>query len=160
MVSHRPAASADPVGSGAVPSGKFDAQALLCTHQASPPVQILEWFVRRWRMEVTFQEVRAHLGVETQRQWSDKAIARTTPTLFGLFSLVTLLAHYLKDQQQFPVRQAAWYTKTLPTFADAVAIVRQSLWPSTFSMSDESTEMVKIPRAMLESLTDILAYAA
>lgn len=91
------------------PEGKFDSQALLCTNQAITPVQILEWFVRRWQIEVTFEEVRAHLGVETQRQWSDKAIARTTPTLLGLFSLVTLLAHHLLGQQKFTVRQAAWY---------------------------------------------------
>lgn len=142
------------------PEGKFNSQALLCTNHEIAPGQILEWFVRRWQIEVTFQEVRAHLGVETQRQWSDKAIARTTPTLLGLFSLVTLLAHHLQGQQQFPVRQAAWYTKSLPTFADAIAIVRQSLWPCTFSMSGEATDMVKIPRAMLERLTDTLAYAA
>ena len=56
-------------------------------------MQILLWFARRWQMEVTFHEVRAHLGVETQRQWSERAIARTTPALMGLFSLVTLVAH-------------------------------------------------------------------
>lgn len=142
------------------PQGKFDAQALLCTNQAIAPQQILEWFVRRWQIEVTFQEVRAHLGVETQRQWSDLAIVRTTPALLGLFSLVTLLAHHLQGQQQFSIRQAAWYTKPLPTFVDAVALVRQYLWPCTFSMSHSPTEMVKIPRTLLERLTDTLGYAA
>lgn len=142
------------------PEGKFDAQALLCTNPAIAPVQILEWFVRRWQIEVTFQEVRAHLGVETQRQWSDKAIARTTPALLGLFSLVTLLAHQKLGQQQFPVRQAAWYAKSNPTFVDAMAVVRQHLWPCTFSMSSAPTEMVKVPRALLERLTDTLLYAA
>jgi len=74
------------------PRGKFKPQALLCTDLKVEPLQILQWFMMRWRLEVTFQEVRAHLGVETQRQWSDLAIARTTPALLGLFSLVTLLA--------------------------------------------------------------------
>jgi hypothetical protein len=142
------------------PEGKFDTQALLCTNQEIAPLQILEWFVRRWQLEVTFQEVRTHLGVETQRQWSDLAIARTTPTLLGLFSLVTLLAHRLQHQQQFSIRQAAWYAKPLPTFVDAVAVVRQYLWPCTFSMSHSPTEMVKIPRVVLERLTDTLGYAA
>lgn len=142
------------------PEGKFDAQALLCTNQAIAPVQILQWFVRRWQIEVTFQEVRAHLGVETQRQWSDLAIARTTPALLGLFSLVTLVAHHLQGSQNFSLRRAAWYAKPLPTFVDAMALVRQSLWPCTFSMSVESTEIVKIPRALLERLTDALVYAA
>ena len=69
------------------PQGTFDPQALLCTDPSADPAQILEWFVLRWQLEVTFQEVRTHLGVETQRQWSDLAIARTTPALLGLFSL-------------------------------------------------------------------------
>ena len=77
------------------PLGRFDPQALLCANQARGPVQILRWFVQRWQLEVTFREVRDHLGVETQRQWSDKAIARTTPCLLGLFSLVTLLGRQL-----------------------------------------------------------------
>ena len=77
----------------------------------------------RRQLEVTFQEVRTHLGVETQRQWSDLAIARTTPALFGLFSWVTLAAHLLRENQQFPVRSAAWYAKSLITFAHASALL-------------------------------------
>jgi hypothetical protein len=72
------------------PKGEFEPQALLSTDQTAPAQQILQWFLYRWQVEVTFQEVRTHLGVETQRQWSDKAIARTTPVLLGLLSWVTL----------------------------------------------------------------------
>ena len=75
------------------PQGEFATQALLCTDLGAKPEQILRWFVLRWQMETTFQEARRHLGVETQRQWSELAIRRTTPALLGLFSLVTLLAH-------------------------------------------------------------------
>ena len=75
------------------PAGKFPTQALPCTDLMASPDQILAWFVQRWQLEVTFHAMRAHLGMETQRQWSAPAIARTTPALFGLFSLVTLLAH-------------------------------------------------------------------
>jgi hypothetical protein len=75
------------------PEGKFKTQALLCTDLDADPKKILSWFVMRWQLEVTFQEVRRHLGFETQRQWSDMAIRRTTPALLGLFSLVTLFAH-------------------------------------------------------------------
>ena len=77
------------------PLGRFDPQALLCTDPNQDPLQVLRWFIQRWQVETTFQETRAHLGVETQRQWSDRAIARTTPCLLGLFSLVTLLAAQL-----------------------------------------------------------------
>ena len=77
------------------PQGRFDPQALLCTEPAREPLQIVRWFIQRWQVEVTCREVRDHLGVETQRQWSDRAIARTTPCLLGLFSLVTLLVAQL-----------------------------------------------------------------
>jgi hypothetical protein len=110
---------------------------------------------------VTFEEARAHLGIETQRQWSDLAILRTTPLLLGLFSLVTLFAHHLLQGRELPVRQAAWYSKALPTFSDTLACVRQHLWPASISwMSPAEADMVKIPKALFARLTDALAYAA
>ncbi len=143
------------------PEGQFEPIGLLCTDQNADAVQILEWFILRWNVEVTFHEVRTHLGVETQRQWSDLAILRTTPALLGLFSLVTIFAHQLVDGQSFPVRQAAWYAKTVPTFSDALAFVRQHLWPSTdFCMSSSEHDVVKIPRALFDRLVNTLAFTA
>jgi hypothetical protein len=143
------------------PEGQFRSQAVLCTDPKADPVQILAWFVMRWPVEVTFHEVRTHLGVETQRQWSDLAILRTTPALLGLFSLVTIFAHQLLDEHPFPVRQAAWYAKALPTFSDTLAFVRQHLWPSTFfCLSTSEHEFVKIPRVLFERLVDTLAFTA
>ena len=125
------------------------------------PVQVLQWFVLRWRLEVTWQEARAHLGLETQRQWNERAIVRTTPALLGLFSMVTLLAGQLAQEQALPVRQAVWYRKHLPTFADAIAIVRRHLWTSThFYMSPAKADIVEIPCTLLNRLTDTLCYAA
>ncbi len=143
------------------PLGEFKAQALLCTDLATTPQQIVEWFVMRWQLEVTFEEARAHLGVETQRQWSKLAIQRTTPALLGLFALVTVLAHGLLQGQELPARTAAWYSKPLPTFSDTLALVREQLWPVTISsMSPVEPDMVEIPRALFERLTDTLAFAA
>lgn len=143
------------------PQGEFATQALLSTNLTHTPHEILAWFVRRWTMEVTFQEARAHLGIETQRQWSDLAIARTTPLLFGLFSLVTLLAHKLMGAEAKPVRSAAWYAKELPTFSDAIALVRRHLWShSYFSISGQEPDLIKIPRSLLARFTDALCYAA
>lgn len=143
------------------PAGGFDPQALLCTDPALEAQQIVEWFVLRWQLEVTFHEVRAHLGVETQRPWSDLAIQRTTPVLLGLFSLVTLLAHELLQGDTLPVRQATWYTKPLPTFGDTLALVRRELWTvPVFALSPQPTDLLEIPRAPWERLTDALAYAA
>ena len=143
------------------PQGKFATQALLCTDLAVAPAQILAWFVQRWQLEVTLEEARRHLGLETQRQWSEAAIRRSTPALLGLFSLVTLLA-----QRQLPgsvgaIRHAAWYRKRHPTFADALALVRRDLWQHhAFSTSPCTGETVKLPRAVLECLTETLCYVA
>lgn len=143
------------------PAGQLEPQALLSTDLAVLPCQIVEWFVLRWQLEVTFEEARAHLGIETQRQWSDLAILRTTPALLGLFSVVTLFAHQVLQGQPLPVRQAAWYTKALPTFVDTLALVRTRLWPVTFSyLSPPQPDMVTIPRALLARMTDTLAFAA
>jgi hypothetical protein len=143
------------------PQGKFPTQALLCTDLATAPEQIISWFVLRWQLEVTYHEVRAHLGVETQRQWSDRAIARTTPALLGLFSLITLLAHHLQPAEASPVRQAAWYAKTTPTFLDAIALVRRHLWAHlTFRTSVDDGDMVEVPRSLVERWSELLCYAA
>jgi hypothetical protein len=110
------------------PKKVFKTQALLCTDLSVSAEQIVQWFVRRWQVEVTFHEVRTHLGVETQRQWADLSILRITPALLGLFSVVTLLANLHARKQKFPVQQTAWYQKKLPTFSDALALVKETLF--------------------------------
>jgi hypothetical protein len=143
------------------PLGIFEPQALLSTEQGAAAAQIVEWFVLRWQLEVTFEEARAHLGIETQRQWSDLAILRTTPALLGLFSLITLVAHELLQGQELATRQAAWYQKSVPTFSDTLAFVRHQLWPISISwLSPARPDVVIIPKALFERFTDTLAYAA
>jgi hypothetical protein len=143
------------------PQGKYEPAALLSTSLELDPVQVLNWFVRRWQVEVTFEETRAHLGVETQRQWSEKAIDRTTPILLGLYSWIALAAHLLVQRGQQPIRQAAWYVKVRPTFSDALSWVRQQLWlPATiYSMSASEPDVVKIPRPLLDRLVDTVCYS-
>jgi hypothetical protein len=141
------------------PKRRFKSQALLSTDLTILPAQIVKWFVMRWQVEVTFHEVRTHLGVETQRQWSDLAIARTTPSLLGLFSLVTLLAHTHARRNKLPVRQAAWYSKPLPTFIDALAIVRHHFWQHLyFQPSHFHGDIRKIPAKTLDCLRNAVCY--
>jgi DDE superfamily endonuclease len=143
------------------PQGEFEPQAVLSTTLTHTPHQILEWFISRWTLEVTFEEARAHLGLETQRQWNDLAIGRTTPMLLGLYSLVTLLASQLSRTGMKVVRTAAWYAKEQPTFSDAIAVVRRHLWSQChFSMSAADNDVIKIPRALFDRLTDAVCYAA
>ena len=139
------------------PQERFKPQALLSTHLAHTSEQMLTWFVRRWTMEVTLEEARAHLGMETQRQWNDRAIARATPALVSLYSIITLTAHLLIEKGATCVRSTAWYGKTRPTFSDAIAWVRRLLWDDIhFSTSQQETDMIKIPRTLTEECAAML----
>jgi hypothetical protein len=144
------------------PKEQFRTQALLCTDVEVEPERIISWFVRRWQVETTFQEVRQRLGFESQRQWSGLAIRRTAPALLGLFSLVALIAHRQRGQTPNTVRRVAWYDKRYPTFSDALALVRKELWTQEMSFcgSAQEVESVKVPRAFVERLTDAVCYAA
>jgi DDE superfamily endonuclease len=143
------------------PQGRFDPQALLCTDPARDPLRIVAWFVQRWQLEVTFREVRDHLGVETQRQWSDLAIARTTPCLLALFSLVALLAARLRPRAGLSVATAAWYRKEQPTFADTLAAVRREVWREQgFRTSGRASDLRKLRPTVREAVVYALCYAA
>ena len=143
------------------PRGQFRTQALLCTEQTTDPVQILSWFVQRWQLEVTFQEVRTHLGVETQRQWNDQAIDRSTPVLLGLFSVVTLFAKPYIEEGGLFIRQASWYAKKQATFSDTLALVRYHLWrETTFGRSGCEADSPEVDTLLLERMTQTLCYAA
>lgn len=115
------------------PTGAMEPMAIFSTDVARPVALIVAQFVRRWNVEVTFEETRRHLGVETQRQWSDPTIARTTPALFALFALVCLMAHRLVAMgQALPIRATAWYRKSEATFSDVLAMVSRILWAGKY----------------------------
>jgi len=142
------------------PQGSVRPLACFCPDENVAPAQIVAWYVSRWNVEVTFEEVRAHLGFETQRQWSDLAIARTTPCLLGLFSLVVLMAQRLHPAT-LPTRAAAWSPKTEATFADALAAVRHHLSTSHhYNASTLAPELELIPRDLWQRLYDAACYAA
>jgi hypothetical protein len=149
------------------PFERFDPQAILSTDLALDPLTIVRYFVRRWQLEVTLEEARRHLGLETQRQWSDRAIARTTPVLLGLFSLVTLLANRLVRAGTLPLESTAWYAKATPTFSDALAAVRAELWRAeglldfdTSRSQRKRTKFSKRSRQLLRRLATLLCRVA
>ncbi len=143
------------------PGGEFRPLALLCTDAGADAADVLRWYVWRWAAEVTFAETRRHLGVETQRQWSDGAIARTTPALLGLFSLVALWADGLEKAGGIRPRRSGWYRKGAATFSDALAAVRRAMWSGVgFRGSAPDGDAVKVPRAVLDRLTELACHAA
>jgi hypothetical protein len=143
------------------PEGQLRMQAFFSTDLQATPGQILAWVVMRWSVEVTFEEGRAQLGLETQRQWSDQAIARTTRVLLALFSLVTLLALRLRPDGQIPVPVTAWYHKAEPTFSDCLALVRRHLWRARYLVnSTPGAESIQFPQEALDLLIHGLPLAA
>lgn len=136
------------------PSGKRAPKAIFSTDPTQTAEQIVRDFMKRWSLEVTFEEGRAHLGIETQRQWSDQAIERSTPLLFGLYSLVTLFGQALHPDGQIPVAQAAWYHKPTATFRDVLALIRRHLWGlETFPTSPTDPDVVLVPRSQVERVS-------
>lgn len=141
------------------PKGQAETVAYFSTdiHQAAP--HIIADFVKRWSIEVSFEEARAHLGVETQRQWSDLAIERTTPALFGLFSLVILMAHAFSPDGSIPLPQAAWYHKTHASFHDLLSLVRRRLWCHfLFQTSHFSPDLRLFSPSQVNTLLSAVCY--
>ena len=133
------------------PLGKRPPKAIFPTDPAQTAEQIVSDFMKRWSLEVTFEEGRAHLGIETQRPWSDRATLRSTPLLFGLYRLVTLFGQALHPDGHIPMAQTAWYRKQTATFRDVLALVRRHLWgQETFPTSPTDPDAVLVPRSTLE----------
>ena len=141
------------------PSGKRPPKAIWSTDPTQTAQQIVRDFMKRWSLELTFEESRALLGIETQRQWADLAIERSTPRLFGLYSLVTLFGRALHPDGQMPVAQAAWYRQQRATFRDVLALVRRHLWGhGTFPTLAADPGVVLVPRSTLERLSLAVCY--
>jgi len=141
------------------PAGKRPPKAIFSTDSTQTAEQIIGDFMKRWSLEVTFEESRAHLGIETQRHWSDLAIERATPLLFGLSSHVALFGQALHPDGDIPVAQAAWYRKQTATFRDVLALVRRHLWDSgTFPTSPTDPGVVLVPTSTLERLSWAVCY--
>jgi hypothetical protein len=148
------------------PNGKNEAETFFSTNLENSPTQIIEWFVLRWNIEVTFEETRAHLGIETQRQWSDQAIARTTPLLMALLSILVLVAVKMHETKKLVVLETtSWYDKKGElTLADIIMVIRRSIWVKMyFSISknhEENTDSLKITEKNANLLIYQLALAA
>ena len=141
------------------PAGKRPAKVVFSTDQTPSAEEIVGDFMKRWSVEATCEESRAHLGIETQRHWSDLAIERTTPLLLGLYSLVALFGHALAPQGHLPVKQVAWYHKQMATFSDVLALVRRHLGGNfLFPTSPSDPDVVLVPRATLVQLAHAVCY--
>jgi hypothetical protein len=142
------------------PTGKLEPRAYFSTEPSDTAEAIAAEFLKRWPIETTFEESRAHLGIETQRQWSDAAIERETPCLFGLYSVIALLGRGLCEDGALPIRATAWYRKAEATFADVLAAVRrQCLGVEDIHDPAGDSRVVKIPRSLFEGLINTACYA-
>jgi hypothetical protein len=142
------------------PEGKCKPEAFFSTDTELSPIMIVEYYVLRWNVEVTFEESRRHLGIETQRQWSDKAIERTTPVLFGLYSIVCLIALRLSKSKELTPQSTAWYHKQDVTFSDVLAYVRRHIWEGKYNKSMNNSGYVLFHINEWVSLLDQLAAVA
>jgi hypothetical protein len=142
------------------PQGRLDPSAYFSTRTHDQPRTIVHQCIKRWSLETSFEESRAHLSLDTQRQWSVRAIARTTPCLVGLSSVVALLDHVLHPDEKIPRQRTAWYDKPQATFADVLAAVHRHLWGElSYSTSVHTPDLLGIPRLELLRLVQAVWYA-
>lgn len=139
--------------------GQLEPVLLACTDIDLSAPEIVSFFVRRWRIEVTFAEVRRHLGVESQRQWSDLAIERSTPCLMALFSIVCLMANTLHQSCPIQPNVTAWYRKTGVTFSDVLCAVRIEIWRTTELSTSSFQPLVGNYSAKIRHLWFLLTQA-
>jgi hypothetical protein len=142
------------------PKGKLRNEAFFSTNLEATALQILRWFIMRWNIEVTFEELRAHLGFETQRQWSDLAIARMTPALFAMFSLIVLMALEIVKDGTVPILRCAWYKKSEATFSDVIALVRRHIWSFQYLVnSSQSHTFSQFDLRFFKAMLDQICYS-
>ena len=140
------------------PQGKLRDEVFFCTDQEADPVSIVNWVVMRWSVESTFEETREHLGMETQRQWSDLAIQRTTPILLGLFSIVTWITFQLTQNEAIPIQKTAWYNKGKVTFSDCLFLVRKQIWKpqiQNYVNSTDDEDIIQFTPDILDLLVEL-----
>lgn len=117
---------------------------------------IIEAYTARWNIETTFQECRSHLGLETTQGWSANTVLRAAPCLFGLYSIVAVLAHEIPTV--YRNRGIDWPGKQQATFSDAVYAVRCWLWDDwVFPQALSQWGVDKLPPAWRQFLLDSLA---
>jgi hypothetical protein len=142
------------------PNNSFTPAAFFCSDPHISPAQIVNWFIMRWNIEVTFQEMRTHLGFETQRQWSDTAMERTTPLLLGLFSIVVLMA-LKRFGPDLPYSQDVWYRRREASFRDVLSAIRLDLLDlNYFNKSSFFVDWLLFPVRRLASLTFLISASA
>jgi hypothetical protein len=140
------------------PQGRLTPRAYFAS-AAVPPEELVSTYILRWNLEVSFEELRAHLGFETQRGWAHQTIARSTPCLFGIFTLIILLAQRLHPEV-LPTRRAAWYDKQDATFSDVLAAVRMHLWTQQkYQNSTLDAQMHSIPQPVWNALLQAVCYS-
>ena len=110
----------------------------------------------RWKLP--YEEAREHLGLETQRQWSEKAIQRTTPILLGLFSIVTWITFHLTQNEAIPIQKIAWYPKEKVTFSDCLFMVRKHIWQTqihNYVISTPQEDIIQFTPDILDLLLEL-----
>ena len=140
------------------PEGKLRDEVFFCTDPDADPVQMVNWVVMRWSVETTFEEAREHLGMETQRQWSDLAIQRTTPIVLGLFSIVTWITFHLTQNEAIPIQKIAWYPKEKVPFSDCLFMVRKHIWQTqiqNYVISTSGQDITQFTPDLLDVLLEL-----
>ena len=86
---------------------------------------ILQTYALRWSIEVTFENLKQHLGFSDAANWKEQAVRRTAPQAGVLMSLIVVWFHKAGHKSvEFPDRP--WYPqKRWPSFGDMLTTLRR-----------------------------------
>ncbi len=136
--------------------GSINPMCIISTDIEKGVQEIVESYVARWNIEVTFEEMRAQLGFEEQRHWSEKAIDRSTPCLFGMFSIIVLIGIKLYPKE-LPTRYSIWEEKEEASFGDVLGAIRIYIWEEQgIEKVSELGEEIQMPKEVWQAVLAIL----
>jgi hypothetical protein len=116
------------------PNNERPPLAILITDFKVCAEQAIAFFVSRWPIETTFQEVNQHLGLETIHTWSDQSVNRTAPVIIGSYSIACLIANESTKEGGVEItpEKCAWYNKERVTFSDVIVHLKLLILRSRF----------------------------
>jgi hypothetical protein len=139
------------------PAGAQPDDFFFTTNLDRTPEWVAEHYAGRWSIEDTFRNVKQFLGGQQPQSWKHQGPERAAGLSLWIYS-ATWLWYLTTQGAAVTWKRRPWYPKkATPSFADALACLRRTLWHQRiFATSDEP----RLTPETAETIIDALARAA
>lgn len=110
------------------PAGKEKDDFFLTTDLTLTAVEVLECYNDRWAIEDTFKNTKQLLGGQQPQTFKGQGSERAAGLSLWLYSVVWLWYLNQKPENRYFIVQPWYDQKATPSFADAIACLRRTLW--------------------------------